>query len=119
MSASFIDAVKLLVGETIQMAREINQKQNRLTLSMFRSGAIGTSTAFATKERCMRAYSIITLVAVIIAGVGLKLALFGASPAEAVPSLQTSSLDVFQMQQNARDLPELKFRDMTFVFTSD
>ena len=67
----------------------------------------------------MRAYFIITLVAVIFAGVGLKLALFGASPAEAVPSLQTSSLDLYQMQQNAKDLPEPKFRDMTFVFTSD
>ncbi|WP_414645440.1 hypothetical protein [Bradyrhizobium sp. 6(2017)] len=67
----------------------------------------------------MRAYSIITLVAVIIAGGGLKLAFFGAPPAAAVPSLASSSLDLYQMQQNAKDLPELKFRDMTFVFTSD
>ncbi|OAE99588.1 hypothetical protein AYJ54_33050 [Bradyrhizobium centrolobii] len=68
----------------------------------------------------MRAYSTITLVAVILAGVGgLKLSLFGAPPAEAVSLLKTTSMDLHQMHENAKNLPELKFRDMTFVFPSD
>ncbi|QIG93493.1 hypothetical protein G6P99_13915 [Bradyrhizobium sp. 6(2017)] len=115
----FTDAVKLLVGETIQMAREMNQKRNGLIVSIVWMEPLGPPLHSQRRSGVMRAYSIITLVAVIIAGGGLKLAFFGAPPAAAVPSLASSSLDLYQMQQNAKDLPELKFRDMTFVFTSD
>jgi hypothetical protein len=64
----------------------------------------------------MRAGSIVSLIAVILTGIALKLALFGPTPVAAVPSFKSSGLDIQAMHQGAKSLPELKFQDMTFVF---
>jgi hypothetical protein len=48
----------------------------------------------------------------------LKLTFFSAPPAEAVvPPVESVRMDVFQMQQNIKNLPEQKMNDMTFVFS--
>lgn len=63
-------------------------------------------------------FTTIALVGIaLVAGVGLKLALFGAPHAAAV--VRSATLDVYQMQQNANGLPDLKFKDMTFVFLNE
>jgi hypothetical protein len=63
----------------------------------------------------MRAHHAIAIVAIVLIGVGLKWAFFSAPTAEAVvPSV---AMDVFQMHQNVKNLPEQKMNDMTFVFS--
>jgi hypothetical protein len=64
----------------------------------------------------MRARHAIVVVALVLIGVGLKLTFFSAPPAEAdVPPVEI--MDVFQMQQTIKNLPEQKMNDMTFVFS--
>jgi hypothetical protein len=66
----------------------------------------------------MRAHHAIAIVAVLLIGFGLKLTFFSAPPAEAVvPPVESVRMDVFQMQQNIKNLPEQKMNDMTFVFS--
>jgi hypothetical protein len=63
----------------------------------------------------MRAHYTVVFVAIILIGLGLKLTFFAAPPAEAV--VARVSMDVFQMHQNAKNLPTQKIHDMTFVFS--
>jgi hypothetical protein len=66
----------------------------------------------------MRAHHAIAIVAILLIGFGLKLTFFSAPPAEAVvPPVEIVRMDVFQMQQNIKNLPEQKMNDMTFVFS--
>ena len=61
----------------------------------------------------------ITLIAVVMIGAGLKMALLSTPPAEAVPAIKSGGLDIQQMQQNITNLPVQKIHDMTFVFPAD
>ena len=62
----------------------------------------------------MRAHHAFAIVAILLIGFGLKLALFSAPTAEADVSLR---IDPFELQQNIKNLPEQKMNDMTFVFS--
>jgi hypothetical protein len=62
----------------------------------------------------MRAHHAIAIVAIVLIGFVLKLALFSAPTAEAEVSLR---MDTFQLQQNIKNLPVQKMNDMTFVFS--
>jgi hypothetical protein len=62
----------------------------------------------------MRAHHAIAIVAIVLIGFGLKLAFFSAPTAEADASLR---MDVLQLQQNIKNLPEQKMNDMTCVFS--
>jgi hypothetical protein len=64
----------------------------------------------------MRARSVVSVIAVLLTGIALKLALFGPTQVAAVSSFKSSGLDIELMHQGAKSLPELKFQDMTFVF---
>jgi len=66
----------------------------------------------------MRAYhGIIAAVAVILVGFGVNLIFFSEPPAEAkLLSVNSVSMDISEMQRNAKNLPSQKFHDMTFVF---
>jgi hypothetical protein len=64
----------------------------------------------------MRVHYAIAVVAIVLIGFGLKLTFFPAPPAEAVV-LPVAAMDVFQIQQNSKNLPTQKIHDMTFVFT--
>jgi hypothetical protein len=49
---------------------------------------------------------------------GLKLTFFSAPPAEAdARAVESLHIDLFQLQQNIKNLPEQKMHDMTFVFS--
>jgi hypothetical protein len=61
----------------------------------------------------MRVHHAIAIVAIVLIGFGLKLTFFSAPPAEAVPV----RMDISQMHQNIRNLPEQRVDDMTFVFS--
>ena len=66
----------------------------------------------------MRAHHVITIIAVILVGVGLKLTFFAAPAAEADSlSIKSVSLDISQMHQNTRNLPVQKLHDMSFIFS--
>ncbi len=68
----------------------------------------------------MRAFQAIAVVAVLIVGLGAKLALFPATEAEAnrtvAPSLSVGVLETSSDHQNASVLPDEKIHDMTFVY---
>jgi hypothetical protein len=66
----------------------------------------------------MRAYHvIITAVSVILISFGVKLIFFWAPTAEAtILSVKSPSMDISEMQRNAKNLPMQKIHDMTFVF---
>jgi hypothetical protein len=66
----------------------------------------------------MRAHHAIAVVAIILIGLGLKLTLFSAPPADAdTRAVESLHIDVSQLQQNIKNLPEQKMHDMTFVFS--
>jgi hypothetical protein len=66
----------------------------------------------------MRAQHATGIVAVILVGFGLKLLFFSAPTAEAeLRSVRSGGMDISQMHQNKRNLPEQKIHDMTFVFS--
>jgi hypothetical protein len=66
----------------------------------------------------MRAHHAIGIVAVILAGFGLKLLFFLAPIAEAdLLGVRSVGMDISQMHQNNKNLPEQKIHDMTFVFS--
>ena len=65
----------------------------------------------------MRAHHvIIAAVAVILVGFGVKLIFFWAPTAEAKLSAESVSMDISEMERNAKNLPVQKIHDMTFVF---
>ena len=64
----------------------------------------------------MRAHYAIGIVAIVLIGFGLKLIFFSAPPAEAV-AVESARIDVSQMHQNIKNIPEQKMHDMTFVFS--
>ncbi len=67
----------------------------------------------------MRARHVIAIVTVILVGFGLKLTFFSAPIAAAdVASVKSVSMDVFELQQNIKNLPVEKLHDMTFVFSN-
>jgi hypothetical protein len=72
------------------------------------------------KERpmkSMRAHPVITVVAVILAGVGLKVIFFAAPTAEADSRpIKSVGVDISQMHQNIKSLPTQKILDMSLVF---
>jgi hypothetical protein len=69
-------------------------------------------------EDLMRAHHAIAVVAIILIGLGLKLTFFSAPPAEAdARSVESLHIDVSQLQQNIKNLPEQKMHDMTFFFS--
>ena len=66
----------------------------------------------------MRAHHAIGIVAVILVGFGLKLLFFSAPIAEAdLLGVRSVGMDISQMHQNNKTLPEQKIHDMTFVFS--
>jgi hypothetical protein len=66
----------------------------------------------------MRAHHAIGIVAVILVGFGLKLLSFSAPIAEAdLLGVRSVGMDISQMHQNNKNLPEQKIHDMTFVFS--
>jgi hypothetical protein len=66
----------------------------------------------------MRAHHAIGIVAVILVGFGLKLLFFPAPIAEAdLLGVRSVGMDISQMHQNNKNLPEQKIHDMTFVFS--
>ena len=66
----------------------------------------------------MRAHHAIGIVAVILVGFGLKLLFFSAPIAEAdLLDVRSVGMDISQMHQNNKTLPEQKIHDMTFVFS--
>ena len=66
----------------------------------------------------MRAHHAIGIVAVILVGFGLKLLFFSAPIAEAdLLGVRSMGMDISQMYQNNKNLPEQKIHDMTFVFS--
>jgi hypothetical protein len=66
----------------------------------------------------MRAKHATGIVAVILVGFGLKLLFFSAPTAEAdLRIVKSVGMDISQMHQNKRNLPEQKIHDMTFVFS--
>jgi hypothetical protein len=66
----------------------------------------------------MRTHHAIAVVAIILIGLGLKLTLFSAPPADAdTRAVESLHIDVSQLQQNIKNLPEQKAHDMTFVFS--
>jgi hypothetical protein len=66
----------------------------------------------------MRAHHAIGIVAVILVGFGLKLLFFFAPIAEAdLLGVRSVGMDISQMHQNNKNLPEQKIHDMTFVFS--
>ena len=68
----------------------------------------------------MRAYHAIGIVAVILVGFGLKVLFFSAPLAEAdLRSVRSVDMDISQMHQKNKNLPEQKIHDMTFVFSGD
>lgn len=65
----------------------------------------------------MHGFQVIAVVAVIILGLGAKLAFFPATDANS-GAVQSASLNVLQVdthRQNANDLPVENIHDMTFV----
>jgi len=82
------------------------------------AGGIPRLEPFATKGTIMRAHHvIIAAVAVILIGLGVKLIFFWAPPAEAnLLSVKSVSMDISEMERNAKNLPVQKIHDMTFVF---
>ncbi len=67
----------------------------------------------------MRARHVIAIVAAILVGFSLKLTFFSAPIAAAdVASVKSVSMDVFELQQNIKNLPVVKLHDMTFVFSN-
>jgi hypothetical protein len=82
------------------------------------AGGIPRLEPFATKGTIMRAHHvIIAAVAVILIGLGVKLIFFWAPPAEAkLLSVKSVSMDISEMQRNAKNLPVQEIHDMTFVF---
>jgi hypothetical protein len=68
----------------------------------------------------MRAHHAIGIVAVILVGFGLKVLFFSAPLAEAdLRSVRSVDMDISQMHQKNKNLPEQKIHDMTFVFSGD
>ena len=68
----------------------------------------------------MRAHQAIGIVAVILVGFGLKVLFFSAPLAEAdLRSVRSVDMDISQMHQKNKNLPEQKIHDMTFVFSGD
>jgi hypothetical protein len=66
----------------------------------------------------MRTHHAIAVVAIILIGLGLKLTLFSAPPADAdTRAVESLHIDVSQLQQNIKNLPEQRAHDMTFVFS--
>jgi hypothetical protein len=66
----------------------------------------------------MRAHHAIAVVAIILIGLGLKLTFFSAPPADAdARAVESLHIDISQLQQNIKNLPEQKRHDMTFVFS--
>jgi len=64
----------------------------------------------------MRAHHAIGIVAVILVGFGLKVLFFSAPLAEAdLRSVRSVDMDISQMHQKNKNLPEQKIHDMTFV----
>ena len=65
----------------------------------------------------MRTRHVIAIVAIVLAGVGVKQTFFTAPPAEAGwLSIKSVGLDVSQLHQNV-NLPVQQFHDMSFVFS--
>ena len=65
----------------------------------------------------MRAHHLITVIAVILVGVGLKLLFFTAPAAEAVSlPVKSAGVDVSRLHQNARNLPVEKFHGAPLTF---
>ena len=64
----------------------------------------------------MRVHHGIAIVAILLIGFGVKLTFFSAAEADA-PPVEIVGMDVFQMQQNIKNLSEQRMHDMTFVFS--
>jgi len=71
----------------------------------------------ATAGAIMRAHHVITIIAVILVGVGLKLLFFSAPTAEAVSlPVKSAGVDVSRLQQNAKNLPVEKLHGAPLTF---
>jgi len=69
-------------------------------------------------EDLMRVHHAIAIFAIVLIGFALKLTFFSAPPAEAdARSVESLRMDVSQLHQNIKTLPEHKMHDMTFVFS--
>jgi hypothetical protein len=92
---------------------------DRVYLAKSRNRVSGGNRRIYKEGTAMRRNSIITLLAVVVIGAGLKLALLSTPPARAVPAFKSGGLDIQQTQQNVTNLPVQKIHDMTFVFSAD
>jgi hypothetical protein len=63
----------------------------------------------------MRAYYAVTIVAIILVGLGLKLFVFSAPEADA-SVVESFRMDISKMQENS-NLPTQKIHDMTFIYS--
>jgi hypothetical protein len=66
----------------------------------------------------MRAHHVIAVVAVILVGIAVKLITAPTAGADSL-SIESGGLDVFQLHQDARNLPTQKFHNMALVFPGD
>ena len=67
----------------------------------------------------MRVHYAIAVIAVILAGVGVRLFSHSTVSADAaVIAVQSADMDVLQMHRDINDLPAQKIHDMTFIFDS-
>jgi hypothetical protein len=66
----------------------------------------------------MRAHHGITVVTMILAGFGLKLAFFTDPTVAADVSAQRAAIDISGMHRHIKNLPVENFHDMTFVISN-
>jgi hypothetical protein len=64
----------------------------------------------------MRTQHVIAFVAVILVGVGVKLISFAPTAEADSLTIRSAGFDVFQLHQKIKNLPVLKFRDMSVIF---
>ena len=107
------------VRETRFWKEEKSSKQTGYTLPKITQSSWRRKSPNSQRRKAMRRNSIITLLAVVVIGAGLKVALLSTPPAQAVPAFKSKGLDIQQMQQNITNLPVQKIHDMTFVFSAD
>jgi hypothetical protein len=64
----------------------------------------------------MRARHVIAVVAVVLVGAGVKLTFLSPTTDADAMTIRSVDIDIFQLQQKIKNLPVLKFRDMSRVF---
>jgi hypothetical protein len=117
-AARFFNCATGASAAALEQLPSINSPEQREKGISSRMPLAPAFRAFATEGTVMRAHHVISVVAVILVGIGVKLIFFTAPTAEADPlSLKSVGVDVSQLHQNLKNLPVQKFHDMSFVFS--